>query len=364
MADDAAHEPVLVGECLEWLVAPAAGGLLLDGTVGDGGHAARFLDRYPSLSLLAVDADERMLARARSNLARFGDRVEFVHGWFADVLAGITRPPDLVLLDLGVASLHFDASGRGFSFRGAEPLDMRLTDRLPRTAADILNEESESDLADLFYYNGEERHARRLAREVVRSRAAQPFQTTDQLERIAWRVYRAAQRNRRSARGRGIHPATRVFQALRIAVNDELERLQQGLTEAIRRLAPAGRLGVIAFHSLEDRIVKRTLLAAAQPSAAAAPSLRLLTKRPLRPTADELQRNPRARSARLRVAEKLATAPVAISPATSAAARAGATTSPATSAATGARATTSPAAAAPVARAPAEPAPHAGEHDE
>ncbi len=297
-ADAAPHTPVLVDECLEWLAPPPCGGLLLDGTVGDGGHAARFLDRYPSLSLLAVDADEAMLARARTNLGRFGGRAEFVHGWFADVLAGTSRTPDLVLLDLGVASFHFDASGRGFSFRRAEPLDMRLTTRLSRTAADILNEEPESILADLFHRYGEERRARRLAREVVRRRATRPFRTSDELEQVAWSACPPAQRRR------GVHPATRVFQALRIAVNDELGRLQRGLTQAIERLAPGGRLGVIAFHSLEDRIVKRTLLESAQPDTTAPALVQVLTRRPLRPGADEVRRNPRARSARLRVAEK------------------------------------------------------------
>lgn len=289
--DAARHQPVLAQECLQWLAAPAAGGLMIDGTVGDGGHAERFLDRYPSLALLAVDADERMLERARRHLGRFGARVQFEHGWFADVLARRRGPAHLVLLDLGLASYHFDASGRGFSFRGAEPLDMRLSEQLPRTAADILNKEPESVLADLFHRYGEERHARRLARAVVRRRAERPFRTTDELEQVAWRVYPPAQRHTR------LHPATRAFQALRLAVNDELPRLEQGLDLAIHRLAAGGRLGVIAFHSLEDRIVKQRLRGAA--------AVEALTRRPLRPAPAELARNPRARSARLRVARKV-----------------------------------------------------------
>ena len=298
-ADDARHEPVLVQECLEWLAAPEAGGLMIDGTVGDGGHAERFLDRHPSLTLLAVDVDERMLNRARRNLGRFGGRVQFEHGWFADVLARRHGPAQLVLLDLGLASYHFDHSGRGFSFRGSQPLDMRLTDQLPRTAADILNEESESALADLLHRFGEERQARRLARAIVRRRAERPFRTSDELEQVVWRVYPRAQRHRR------VHPATRAFLALRIAVNDELQRLEQGLALATRRLAAGGRLGVIAFHSLEDRIVKQHLrAAAASPAAGGAVPLEVLTRRPLRPGAQEVARNPRARSARLRVARK------------------------------------------------------------
>ena len=198
--DAVRHEPVLVQECLEWLAAPEAGGLMIDGTVGDGGHAERFLDRYPSLALLAVDVDERMLERARHNLGRFGGRVQFEHGWFADVLARRHASAQLVLLDLGLASYHFDHSSRGFSFRGVEPLDMRLTDQLARTAADILNEEPEASLADLFHQFGEERHARRLARSIVRRRTQRPFRTSDELEQVAWRVYPPAERHRR------IHP--------------------------------------------------------------------------------------------------------------------------------------------------------------
>ena len=297
--DAARHEPVLVQECLEWLVAPEAGGLMIDGTVGDGGHAERFLDRYPSLALLAVDVDERMLERARHNLGRFGGRVQFEHGWFADVLARRHGSAQLVLLDLGLASYHFDHSSRGFSFRGAEPLDMRLTDHLSRTAADILNEEPEASLADLFHRFGEERHARRLARAIVRRRMQRPFRTSDELEQVVWRVYPRDQRRRR------IHPATRAFQALRIAVNDELRRLEQGLALALRRLAAGGRLGVIAFHSLEDRIVKQRLRdAASVPCDGGAAAVEVLTRRPLRPQPRELERNPRARSARLRVARK------------------------------------------------------------
>ena len=298
--DAVRHEPVLVQECLEWLVAPQVGGLMIDGTVGDGGHAERFLDRYPSLALLAVDVDECMLERARHNLGRFGGRVQFEHGWFADVLARRHATAHLVLLDLGLASFHFDHSSRGFSFRGVEPLDMRLTDQLTRTAADILNEEPEASLADLFHRFGEERHARRLARSIVRRRAQRPFRTSDELEQVVWRVYPPAERHRR------IHPATRAFQALRIAVNDELQRLDRGLEFAIRGLAAGGRIGVIAFHSLEDRIVKQRLRDAASiPSGGGDAAVEVLTRRPLRPAPREVGRNPRARSARLRVARKV-----------------------------------------------------------
>ncbi len=296
----ARHQPVLAQECLDWLTAPGQGGLMIDGTVGDGGHAQRFLDRYPSLSLLAVDVDARMLARARHNLERFGDRVAFERGWFADVLVRRHSAAQLVLLDLGLASYHFDSSGRGFSFRGSEPLDMRLDDRLPRTAADILNEEPESVLADIFFRYGEERYARRLARAVTRRRAERPLRTTEELEQVVWRSFPPAQRYGRT------HPATRPFQALRIAVNDELQRLDRGLSVAIRCLSAGGRLGVIAFHSLEDRIVKQRMRQAAQRSGDVGDALvEVLTRRPLRPTPSEVSANPRSRSARLRVARRL-----------------------------------------------------------
>ena len=295
------HEPVMAQECLSWLIAPERGGLMVDGTVGDGGHAQQFLDRYPSLSLLAVDADGDMLARARHTLGRFGRRVEFERGWFADVLARRHVTAHLVLLDLGLASYHFDSSARGFSFRGSEPLDMRLDQRLPRTAADILNEEPESALADLFYQYGEERHARRIARAVARRRAARPLRTTDELEELVWRAYPPAQRRRG-----GIHPATRSFQALRIAVNDELQRLEVGLAAALGCVTAGGRIGVIAFHSLEDRIVKHQLRRAGEPTDGADAAWEVLTRRPLRPAPAEVQANPRARSARLRVAGRVA----------------------------------------------------------
>jgi 16S rRNA (cytosine1402-N4)-methyltransferase len=301
MNGDNRHEPVMAQECLHWLTAPERGGLMIDGTVGDGGHAQRFLDRYPSLSLLAVDVDAHMLARARRTLRRFGSRVEFERGWFADVLASRHGTAHLVLLDLGLASYHFDCSARGFSFRRSEPLDMRLDDRLPRTAADILNEEPESALADLFYQYGEERHARRIARAVARRRAASPLRTTGELEELVWLAYPPPQRHRG-----GIHPATRSFQALRIAVNDELQRLRVGLAAALRCVTAGGSIGVIAFHSLEDRIVKHHLRSAAEPASDADAAWELPTRRPLRPTPAEVRANPRARSARLRVARRVA----------------------------------------------------------
>ena len=290
------HQPVLSAECLEWLIPSKKSGLMIDGTVGDGGHAEQFLDLYPSLSLIAVDVDEKMLSRARQNLGRFGDRVEFEHGWFTDVVARQNSLAQIVLLDLGIASYHYDSSRRGFSFNRDEPLDMRLSNNISRTAADFLNEEPETVLSDLFFHYGNERYARRIAQAVVEQRVKCPFRTSGEMEQVIWRCYPRKQRHGR------IHPATRTFQALRIAVNDEIKRLEDGLTLALQQLDEGGRLGVIAFHSIDDRLVKHRLR---QASISNDPCLELLTKRPLRPTLAEVQRNPRARSARLRIAARV-----------------------------------------------------------
>ena len=289
------HQPVLSAECLEWLIPPKTGGLMIDGTVGDGGHAEQFLDLYPSLSLIAVDVDEKMLSRARQNLGRFGDRVEFEHGWFTDVVARRSSLAQLVLLDLGLASYHYDSSCRGFSFNRDEPLDMRLSNNISRTAADFLNEEPETVLSDMFFHYGNERYSRRIAQAVVEQRVKCPFRTSGEMEKVIWRCYPRKQRHGR------IHPATRTFQALRIAVNDEIKRLEDGLALALRQLDKGGRLGVIAFHSIDDRLVKHRLR---QASISNGSCLELLTKRPLRPTLAEVHRNPRARSARLRIAAR------------------------------------------------------------
>jgi 16S rRNA (cytosine1402-N4)-methyltransferase len=290
------HEPVMVAEVLEHL-APARGGLFVDCTVGLGGHAKQLLDAGAT-RLIGLDRDPAALDAARGLLAPYGDRVELVHidyREFPRVLdaRGISGV-DGVLADLGVSSMQLDAPGRGFSFRRDDPLDMRMDTSAGPTAADLIADADERTLADVIYQYGEERHARRVARFIVEARKAGRIATTGQLADIV----------RRGVPRKGfvrIDPATRTFQAIRIWVNRELEGLDVFVTDVARRLNPGGRMAVITFHSLEDRVVKHTLR---QLQAAGELGLTVLTKRPIVPGEAEIERNPRARSAKLRVAEK------------------------------------------------------------
>lgn len=302
------HRPVLLPEAIALLnVRP--GGWYLDGTAGAGGHSEAILEASaPDGRLLALDVDPRAIDRLHLRLARYGERVVVERANFATLRESAARhgllPLDGILLDLGVSSLQLDDPALGLSFQRDDPLDMRLDPTLATTAADLVNSLSERDLADLLFRYGEEPAARRIARAIVRHR---PIATTGQLALV---VARAVAR----PRGR-IHPATRVFQALRIAVNDELSMLERALSAAIESLAPRGRLVVISFHSLEDRVVKRRLSDEARgcvcpPQAPRCecqhqPRLRILTRRPVTPTAAEREANPRARSAKLRAAERL-----------------------------------------------------------
>jgi 16S rRNA (cytosine1402-N4)-methyltransferase len=325
------HRPVLVRESLD-LLAPERGGLFVDATVGLGGHAEALLARAPAARLVGIDRDAEALRRAAARLAPFGGRVRLAPGNFhqlEQVLAelGVARGAVAgVLFDLGVSSLQLGTPERGFSFRLEGPLDMRMG-LSELTAADLVNHTAEGDLEKIFRDFGEERQARRIARAIVEARAERPIATTIELKRIvdqagpsrAGRPRRPArQRRQRHARPAGaarevrIDPATRVFQALRIAVNAELAGLAQALEKAVAMMASEGRLVVISYHSLEDRIVKSTLRHQAQgevdrvtgrPSAESR-LITLLTRKPLRPTPEEVERNPRARSARLRAAKR------------------------------------------------------------
>jgi 16S rRNA (cytosine1402-N4)-methyltransferase len=282
------HEPVLLEEALE-LLAVRPGGAYVDGTVGLGGHAAEILRRSgPDGRLTGADRDAEALVQAGQRLASFGDRVRLLHADYRDLpaLLGDERP-DGILLDLGVSSLQLDSPERGFSFRSEGPLDMRMDRSRGETAAQVVNRMPETALADLIHRWGEEPAARRIARAIVEARRKSRIETTSALAEV---VRRAAGRRRR----RGLDPATRTFQALRIHVNRELDGLAPALEAFARSLGPGGRLAVIAFHSLEDREVKRTF------RSLAARGFRLLTRRPVRPGASERARNPRARSARLR----------------------------------------------------------------
>ncbi|PYQ52459.1 MAG: 16S rRNA (cytosine(1402)-N(4))-methyltransferase [Acidobacteria bacterium] len=286
------HEPVLLAEALE-LLAVSPGGLWVDGTVGLGGHAEEVLRRSaPGGRLVAFDRDAEALARARARLAPFGERVRFEHADFREIPARVEEPPRGVLLDLGVSSMQLDTAARGFSFNAEGPLDMRMDPSAGFTAAELVNRLPERELADLVYRWGEEGASRRIARAIVDARRRRHFTTTTELAAV---VRRAAGRSRRP----GLDPATRTFQALRIAVNRELEGLGAALESIAGTLEGGGRLAVIAFHSLEDREVKHTL------RALATRGFRLLTKKPVRPGEDEVRRNPRARSARLRAIERV-----------------------------------------------------------
>jgi 16S rRNA (cytosine1402-N4)-methyltransferase len=297
MASEApTHEPVMVAEVLEHL-APSRGGVFVDCTVGLGGHARAVLVAGAS-RLIGLDRDPAALAQAAAALGDWGDRVELVHGdyrQFGDVLdARGLDGVDGLLADLGVSSLQLDAPGRGFSFRRDEPLDMRMDQTAGPSAAEAIRGADERTLADVIYELGEDRHARRIARAIVAARTRGGIDTTGQLADV---VRRAIPRKGYSR----IDPATRTFQAIRIWVNRELEGLGAFLTQAARRLRPGGRLVVITFHSLEDRIVKHTLRSL---QAAGEAGITVRTKRPLVPSEAEIERNPRARSAKLRAAER------------------------------------------------------------
>lgn len=290
------HLPVLSRELIAGL-AIRPSGHYLDATVGGGGHTKLILAAAPDVRVTAIDQDEVAIAAAQSELANYGDRVQFFQINFADYKSS-DATFDGIVADLGVSSYHLDIAERGFSFRNSADLDMRMDRRQSLTAAEVINHWNETQLADIFFKYGEERLSRRIARRIVEQR---PFHTTTQLaETISNCVpqqYRYG-KSRSKTRQKTIHPATRVFQALRIVVNDELTSLKTFVNRAPNWLVPGGRIAIISFHSLEDRIVKHGLRGL--------PLLQVLTKKPIIPQADELKENPRSRSAKLRVAERIA----------------------------------------------------------
>ncbi|MBD2304223.1 16S rRNA (cytosine(1402)-N(4))-methyltransferase RsmH [Chroococcidiopsis sp. FACHB-1243] len=279
------HVPVLSRELIAGL-AVRAGGHYLDATVGGGGHSRLILQAAPDVKLTALDRDAAAIAAAQSQLAEFGDRVQFLRSNFATYTPQ-TATFDGIIADLGVSSYQFDTAARGFSFRHDAPLDMRMDDRQSLTAAAAINTWDEKKLADIFFHYGEERFSRRIARRIVEKR---PFHTTTELAAAIASAVPGAYRHGR------IHPATRVFQALRIAINDELTSLEHFLQLAPTWLKPGGSLIVISFHSLEDRIVKNAFRASEL--------LQIITKKPLIAQTDELAQNPRSRSAKLRIATR------------------------------------------------------------
>jgi 16S rRNA (cytosine1402-N4)-methyltransferase len=308
------HVPVMLDRVLA-LLGPAlshAGAVLVDATLGLGGHSEAFLRSYDGLRLVGLDRDPHALRLAGDRLAPFEGRTTFVHAVYDELPAVLDElgipAVDGVLFDLGVSSMQLDEAARGFAYAQDAPLDMRMDATSPLTAADIVNTYSAADLTRILFRYGEERFARRIADRIVAERARQPFDTSARLSELVRSAIPAA------ARRTGGHPAKRTFQALRIEVNGELEALERALPRAIRTLALHGRIVVMSYHSLEDRIAKRTLVAGTRSDvpddlpvipAGHEPYLRLLTRGAERPSDDEIAANPRAASARVRAAERI-----------------------------------------------------------
>jgi len=308
------HAPVTLERCIE-LLAPALQGenaILVDGTLGLGGHSEAFLERFPKLTLVGIDRDTNALALAGERLARFKDRIHLVHAVYEEIEDVIDElgfaAVDGILLDLGVSSMQLDEAERGFAYSYEAPLDMRMDATTGQTAADVVNTYAEADLARIFKEYGEERYAKAVAKAIVEARKASPFTSSTELAGLIAKVIPFI-----PGKSSG-HPAKRVFQALRIEVNGELEVLERTMPASIRSLAVGGRIVVLSYHSLEDRIVKQALVAAANSSAPLelpfelpehAPVLRLLVKGAESATPEEIAINPRAASVRLRAAEKI-----------------------------------------------------------
>lgn len=298
------HMPVLLEEVLSYFKGVIH--TFFDGTVGAGGHAGALLADHPEMErYVACDADRNSIGIARSALSSFGEKISFVEGNFCDLDRYLAErnisTVNGCLFDLGVSSMQIDQAHRGFSFQKEGPLDMRMDPRESLTAEEIVNGWSQKDLEQLFW-NGEEKRAKKVAAAIVEERKHQPIQSTSHLSRLIEKVL---------GRFGKIHPATLVFQALRMAVNRELASIQQGIRKALERLAPNGRLAVISFHSLEDRIVKQIFHEASQPlrnekgAILQAPLFCRLTKKVVTPSLQELRKNPRSRSAKLRVLQRL-----------------------------------------------------------
>ena len=307
-----AHRPVLLRETIE-LLAAERGGLFVDCTVGLGGHSEAILQASSDAQVLGIDRDEEALELARQRLALYGSRFSTVHADFRELTRVLAtakvRQVRGVLADLGVSSLQLDSPGRGFSFRHEAPLDMRMDRSSGESAAELLGRLSEVEIANLIFEYGEERSSRRIARAIVRRRdRGEPVATTTDLAGLVERAVGKGNKRR-------IHPATRTFQALRIAVNAELENLDRFLFDAVDHLEQAGRLTVISFHSLEDRIVKRTLQKLSGKCqcpprlpkciCGATKKIEILTRRAMVPSAEETEQNPRSRSAKLRSAVRI-----------------------------------------------------------
>jgi 16S rRNA (cytosine1402-N4)-methyltransferase len=306
-----AHTPVLVEETVSYLAPRGPGEFFVDATLGEGGHSYAFLSRFADLRVLGIDADGELQEKARERLAEFGDRIRFFNGWSQDYFGSLPvddERPDTILIDLGISMYHYEESGRGFSFRKDEGLDMRIDTAGGETAADLIARLSEKDLADMLYRNAEERYSRRIARAIVENRSRGAITGAAALADIVSRAVPPEYRRGRT------HPATKTFQALRVQVNKELERLPELLESALSALKAGGRMGVISFHSLEDRGVKgffrdKNKVCVRSPETPICRGegrlVNILTRKAVKPGLEELRDNPPSRSARLRVVEKI-----------------------------------------------------------
>ncbi|MCI5606196.1 MAG: 16S rRNA (cytosine(1402)-N(4))-methyltransferase RsmH [Treponema sp.] len=309
------HTPVLLNECLKWL-SPIdekyKNPLMIDSTLGEGGHSFNFLKNYENLEILGLDADKVIQSRAKERLSVYGNRMHFYNGWFQDFYANYPeeyRKPDIILFDLGISVFHYEKSQRGFSFRYDEELDMRLNENAGPSAADLVNELPEEKLADLIYLYGEEKLSRRIAKAIVDARTGGRIESSKALAEIIWNAVPS------NYRYGPIHPATRTFQALRIAVNGELKRLPKAFFDAFNSLNPNGKMGIITFHSLEDRIAKNFFRnlgkqCVCPPEVAVCrcggkQCAEILTRKPIGPTDEEIKVNSPSRSAKLRVVRKI-----------------------------------------------------------
>ena len=310
------HTPVLLRQCLDFL-SPVGepyekNAFMIDSTLGEGGHTNAFLSKYPELKICGVDADSVIQQRAKERLSCFGDRIRFFNGWFNDFYSSYPAEmpkPDLILFDLGISVFHYEKSNRGFSFRYDETLDMRLNENGTVSAFDIVNSYSEKDLADLIFLYGEEKLSRRIASAIVEARSVSEISSSKSLAEI---IYNCVPEKYRHG---AIHPATRTFQALRIAANDELGHLPKALFDAFNCLNAGGKMGVITFHSLEDRIVKNFFRNLgkecvcppefAECRCGGKQCAEILTRKPVCPGEEEIKVNSPSRSAKLRVVRKL-----------------------------------------------------------
>ncbi len=311
MVKEIVHQSVLSDKIIKFLNPGSKKSLLIDSTLGEGGHTEFFLSRFPCLKVIGIETDEEIIKVAEKRLTKYKARFSSVNVWFTDFYSNYEKyskiRPDYILFDLGISNFHYKSSKRGFSFNIDEDLDMRLSTDLAVSAKDIVNSYSEGEISSIFFKYGEERFSRRIAKKIIEYRAGKKINTTFQLVEIVKSVVPSYQSR--------IHPATRCFQALRIAVNKELENVENAIKSAFKVLKIGGRIAVISFHSLEDRIVKR-FFKIMNKSCTCPPEwpickckgqkkLEILTKKPIVPDRSEIDKNKASRSSKLRVAEKL-----------------------------------------------------------